>query len=653
MHRQPILLMSIGLLLSVQCGREPELVFPTTSQTALVSGYFLPVESGTTIYLSDAVIIDSAVQDTDDGFFAFKNVVYGTYRIKARAPSGKSCAFIITVDQPIENAGRYMLSELPSQILSIDPRPGLRFDSTSMRFFTDSTVQVKINFREGVDSISLIKKITVSPDIPWRFTVSETYRTVIVSFGLDIFFRQRQLSIMIDSTAGLHTGELLDFAYTAAFDIDTASMRPMQRWVYFKSTVPRDGSEAVSPIEEVRFEFRKPVIPASAESLFTISPAIGTPNFFWNDDDGTQELYVLFPKRMSYRTSYTAGFQKGVIAADGDTAALPLLIGFTTILGGYSAFFPLNGADGIACDTPFSYSLNFNADTASFINAFSITPPVGDLRFVFSDYAAGSIIKVLHAPLIPYTTYAIRITATVYSEDGVRCPQTVRQMFSTRDTSIDSSTLVDTFPPVWSKPADTLQRIAADADLMVVFRDSVNQQSVENRLHLLPPIPYNLRWSSTYNSAAKKDNHTLIINPMQPLPVNTLVTVSLDSGIVTAAGKHFDIAFTLRYKTEVLKVLSYSPKIGQINASRTEPIRIQFNAPVDTLSLLANLTAQPTMGVVSIDTSLLSAISLAYILKHDTLSAGTTYSLTLLPAVSDIYGATMGTPFTLTFTTGK
>jgi hypothetical protein len=360
---------------------------------------------------------------------------------------------------------------------------------------------------------------------------------------------------------------------------------------------------------------------------------------------------VRFASALKAGTRYVVRLDSTAATVDGETLPADVHFSFTTSRIEFTAYYPLDGHDSYPADSPFVYEATFALDSASFERAFSLEPEVDSVWFSFLANRRKAV--VYHSPLAPDSRYIITVDSTLRSTTGGRYREALVQQF-TAGTPLrppDTTAVPDPGDTliVSVTPSDTISTVSNGVSPVILFADSMNVASVEQRLRIEPPVLFTTRWSS-YRTASDR----VSLNPLQVLRSATVYTLVIDSGYRSAAecvGNRQ--AFT--FKTEPILLSSYYPVEGQIRVPPAAAFELGFNTAIDSTTLLPELNLEPSveaLHVLSFSTSTRPGATSRAVIGHASLLPDTSYTLTLGKGVGDIYGGEMGRSYTITFRTG-
>jgi hypothetical protein len=403
-------------------------------------------------------------------------------------------------------------------------------------------------------------------------------------------------------------------------------------------TNPSSGSSNFSPSDGIGIYFDSAVDMQSVENAFQILPDV-EPSFSWQTAYSPAELLTArFANILATGTRYVVTLKAGWKTATGRSINADYSFWFKTADMTVQSFVPLSGAVNVATTQQLSYTFNFPVDSASFIGAFSLFPAPDSLHIAFN--YDRNIVTVTHSRLQTATNYTATIDSTLKSKSGGIYGRTFHQSFTTGTVVFkDTASLIYTV-----SPHDSATDVTIGAIPQLTFRKGMVTASVESRLKVSPPVLCGLSWQYS--------NSNLSLTPLNPFKTGTTYTVTLDSGYMSL-DSIVGHAFAFKFTTEFLKLLGNVPFMAQVNVDIANPIALAFNAPLDTSTLAAGISASPPIAGLAVDSVVASATNahVTYFLTHTAFRADTTYSVTVGTSVKDAFGSPLASSYTFTFTT--
>lgn len=141
-----------------------------------------------------------------------------------------------------------------------------------------------------------------------------------------------------------------------------------------------------------------------------------------------------------------------------------------------------------------------------------------------------------------------------------------------------SEPLIESFSPQGD-------RVRENDIVQLVFKDSMNKQSVESRLAIEPSVEGTLNWL---------DDRTITYEPLNPLPKDTLYKFTLASGATNIYGGILEKNLEFQFKTlGKVGLTSVSPQYGSGYVSEFTEIVLEFNQEVDQNSAQSLFSISP------------------------------------------------------------
>jgi hypothetical protein len=639
-------------MIMLYCSDAPEIVFPEAGECAIISGRVYPALANGRIYLLGGAGIDSTTIDTNTEMFRFSNVPYGVYYLQVKMPGYGTTETRIQADEPVIGLPDIKLIATPLQVYDVEPENGTFIDSlfltTGTSNVTDSSIFIRIYFREAMDTASVCGALVVEPEMAG-------VRCVWVSGAnnLQVHIPRKELdgespvNITIGDDAFDRYGHHLEMDLSLTYPVDTGlgSIVPPPRMLVSKS--PGDDEHNVRSGSPVTFWFRELMHEASVENAFHIEPD-AVPRFSWNYLDPEHRLTVAFADSLRYGTTYRVTLEAGWMNSDSSLTGSTCSFEFETERAAIKSYSPLNGETGILLTEPLTFTTNFSVDRSNFLSAFRIDPPVDSLQFLFDTRA--SQVRLDHLPFDSATTYSVVVETTLHVPDGGAIGRAVTFSFRTLSAEDRGGDTVG-----WkSYPVDKQNEWPVGQGLSITFGRKMDSVAVEAHLTITPQISYYTTWSPFLLSGPGDTDYRLEIKPMHYLRSGTTYTVSIDSGHLSLDGiKNSPIGIS--FTTVPFRLIGHSPPQGQINAGPSIPIAFTFNMPIDTSTLLGAIRSTPAVTEFTIDSIGIDAQSArwTYRMGHGALLCATTYTIVVDTTVTDLFGTAARNGVSFEFSTGK
>jgi len=632
-------------MLFLTCSRDPVLIFPDTPANGItVSGFVKPEHAVGTVYLLQDTPVDSCTIDSATGYFTFSNVVRGSYLLQVKAQGWGVYEQVVAVSS--QQNYQITLSRLPAQIKQVGVE-----DSTVIGWYSctpdtlreryhskmlsdnDTTVTFSITFSEKMDEPALRHALSLEPALAAgvRYTYSPVVNELSVTVRTVDLFRCTTLVLSLDTSAATVYARPLDFTLRLHYLIANDCFNRAVFTDMVRQTTPENGATNVDPLTDAFIYFRTGVIQPSIEGAISVAPAEPFNLLWMSSTAGGALLRVAFPGGLSPDTRYRITIDSTARTADSLPITATASFSFTTASFRVQSSVPYNRQNTFSVDSPFVFTFNVPVDSASFVRAFSVEPPLSTPVFTVTD--SGRKITVHHGWLEANRSGSITIDTLCTTARGtaLRSPQRIE--FTTGSYPSLVYSII---------PSDTLIRVSSRTAIIFRFSTLMDPSSLDSRITVTPPVQFSTGWET---DTAQQ----MILTPLQELRCATRYTVTIDSGYTTAQGIAGD---TLRtsFTTEPLSVTGFRPLDGQINTPLNTPLHLQFNAPVDTTGLAQHISSVPSLDSVTVTVVDSSGCS-AFMVSHHDFDADTVYTVTIGTGVTDRYGSPLAKPFSFSFTT--
>ena len=273
----------------------------------------------------------------------------------------------------------------------------------------------------------------------------------------------------------------------------------------------------------IAMDFSEPVVHASAEAAFKISPAVGG-SFSWS----AASLTFTPTTRLSLRTKFEVSIGLSVRDLAGNAmTAKPAPFTFTTVGNpDVIASKPADAGVDVALDAQIVVDFSTLMDTASVERALHLAPAI-DVRLRWSRERL-TIVPV--APLDANQQYSIAIDVGAHDQAGTPLEHSFRLSFRTVASGLSARTLI---------PKDTAEGVAITTAIAVVFDRALDPASVhDDLLTIKPAVAGSLDVIASPGAAGLLDGarRVLRFQPSGPLDPNTTYEVTLRSGLLGADG---------------------------------------------------------------------------------------------------------------------
>ncbi|MDD8019102.1 MAG: Ig-like domain-containing protein [Bacteroidota bacterium] len=239
----------------------------------------------------------------------------------------------------------------------------------------------------------------------------------------------------------------------------------------------------------------------------------------------------------------------------------------------------------------------------------------------------------------PDTTYTITIGTTAKDTAGNYLRFPLKFKFSTVQS-------YSTLNGIQTSPVHGDIDVAPlyNTGIIVTFPRRMNKSSVEAVTHVTPQMPTMFLWP---------DENQLKIYTGGPFLSDTLISVSIDSMALDKDGIAMGHQFNFSFRTAPFTIDYTSPSNGQVFASMTDPIRMDFNNYVILSSAQSAFSISPAAtGTISYGGyPPYETVNEIKFTPSVPLQANTKYTVTVSPDVKDMHGVKMKAPYSFSFVT--
>lgn len=385
------------------------------------------------------------------------------------------------------------------------------------------------------------------------------------------------------------------------------------------------------------FTFTRPLDAASVPAAFRLTDATGetlSGKFTFPAED----TFRFVPDRaLQPETRYTVTLTTDLRAADGTALAGPLTFTYTTEAAlAVQRVFPAEDSKGVPLDA--EISVIFNKPVAPLTSREAATPLPLEITPAVPGHGTwvSSTIFMFHPdhPLLSNATYTVRLPATVIGASGERLAEPIVWRFTTRAVQV-TNRRVDS---QWASASRPVRYARRDAAVRLTFSDPMDEFSVARALSLTaaegaPVPPYTLRWNDEATEV------TLV--PQGLYAPDAIYTVVLSTEARAQDGGHLAAPEVFSFQTagRPTVVRTLYPK-----GDYAPWVTLEFNTYLDRATLKGHIRISPAPERLAWNIH-------GRLLDLGHLEPGTTYTITLLPGIADLYGETLAEPYTFQITT--
>jgi len=164
----------------------------------------------------------------------------------------------------------------------------------------------------------------------------------------------------------------------------------------------------------------------------------------------------------------------------------------------------------------------------------------GDLAYSFEDYLrTGRIYNISHNAKIYFNN--IILNANINLVDNIEISLS-RLNNNNSSILIQTDTVPDTPVIISTAPQEGETNVDVDNPIIIYFSTSMNEDSVENGLSILPYLNYNVIWNSS--------GTILVLDPITPMQKQTTYILTIDKTATSSLHVPFEDDFELNFITE-------------------------------------------------------------------------------------------------------
>jgi uncharacterized protein YvpB len=282
--------------------------------------------------------------------------------------------------------------------------------------------------------------------------------------------------------------------------------------------------------------------------------------------------------------------------------------------------FRRDGSVTINLDIPTDSSLEWSAQ---------FDPPIQTSTHFSDDFLSVSFNPI--SPLPHSTKYHVDITKTIVTYDYQT--DSVVDRLDSIITASTSFTTVDSVDLRSIKP--TTQPILPQDDITLIFKQPMNTRSVEQSLHLNPPINFHISWPG---------NQKMILNPDSSWDLGQTYTLTIKDTAESIDGG--SLTEPVSYKFTIIDQIALTTSAIAQAIHVDQPINLSFDQPVDTSSVQSHFQISPAA-----DGSFLWNNNQLTFTPTSLLDYQTNYQISLSSGITSLFGTPNQQTLDFNFTT--
>ena len=405
---------------------------------------------------------------------------------------------------------------------------------------------------------------------------------------------------------------------------------------------PRRG-ENMTPDGSVELVFDQPMDQDAVAEAFTLQPA--------GEADATLDGRVSWVDARTMRFTpdealprdeiFDVILTQGAVAEGGDPLREPYTFRFAT--AGFlevAQVIPAAGSTDIETDA--TITVMFNRPVVPLTNLDAMADFPNPVTFEPAIKGSGEWLNTSiyvfrpEEPLAGGTTYTAKVEAGLEDIGGAILADDVSWQFVTMPPEV-----------IWVSPNNSATQVPVDTAIMVEFNQPIDLDSAQDAFQLAELGLF----SNAIDGEFMIVGNTLTFTPSEQLEFDERYNLTIEAGVTSSAGgegmeKRFASTFTT---VPLPRILSTTPGDGERNVNPYTSFEIQFNAPIDPATVMANLTMTPAFSPTQVYTYF-APYNNTFVLNFRPEPA-TDYTVDITDGIADPYGNTIPQGRTVKFRT--
>jgi predicted RNA-binding protein with TRAM domain len=544
-----------------------------------------------------------------------------------REPWATSTLYQVTIDSSASDTAGIKLSE-PYQF-SFTTAP-VTIESTSPRHNDTQVsphVRILIAFNTDMDATSVNSAFSmldselndVTGDFHWSGLQRVEFRPASSLAAGETY------TVTIDTTASDSRGAKLPEPYQFSFTTES---------IEISYTSPRHNDTQVSPLATIRITFNTDMDVESVNSAFSMLDSElndVTGDFHWS---GLQRVEFRPSSALAVNETYTVTIDITASGIRGERLPEPYQFSFTTAPITVSST-PRDHDTRVSPHIKIIIRFNTDMDTESATAAFTMVD--SELKEVMGDIVWAGQSRMEFSPSSALTLdeeYTVTINTTAADIHGAKLSEPYQISFTTESIRISSD------PPnnhAWVSPRATI-RIWFNTDMET---ESVNSafKMVDSELN---EVTGNHAWRGPWG---------MDFLPHMALAVSERYTVTIDTSARTIGGAKLPEPYQFSFTTQPIIIVSTLPKNRETWVPKYTTIKIAFNTDMDMESVISAFEMIDSGQTESSGTFVPTDPAQVEFVPDSLLAPGEVYTVTISAGAADLYGRTLGTPYSFWFKT--
>ncbi len=421
---------------------------------------------------------------------------------------------------------------------------------------------------------------------------------------------------------------------TSAFDINGNHLRTPYTMTflpepYFRvtATTPQNGATEVALGSSITIAFNSQVDTSIFRHITFQPPLRGTWGYIaaFPAPDSTDIRFTSQGALLD--TLYTILIDSTAADKHGNRFPSPFSSTFTTATFRVASTTPVDGTTSYSIFKGVSIAFTAPADTASFRQAWTISPPV---QGTFGWNGAFTSVTFVPAQrLADNAVYTVTLSDSLMSHTGSHLAQPYSFSFATTPFQISGTS-----------PTDGSTNVSLTGSVLVSMTDYYDTSTVRSSVIISPAVP--LSFGLVNNSP------TITLHPVSGFQSNTTYIVMLSTGLHSMRGDSLAMGASFSFTTGAFAVSGTNPADGTQNVALSAEPFMTFNEAIDTSTVRAAFGIHPAVGG---DLVVPSATELLF-RPYNALTPNTLYTITIASSIASVSGSHLTAPYSFSFSTG-
>lgn len=417
----------------------------------------------------------------------------------------------------------------------------------------------------------------------------------------------------------------LALVYESEIVFTTISNEPAE----LRDYTPANNATAIDYNAPIVLKFSQPLDPQNLK--FTLTPALpGDFTATWNETK--TEVSILYGSGFASNQVYEVNLLNSTLDLYGQPIKTAYVFSFTSkeyVANRLLVVNPASGSSSIAPDSAFVFTFDAAMSEADVVGAISFSPALTDATHSWSD--GSTKLTVSHASALQTgTNYLVTIAKT-----------DANKLIT---SYVISYGVVEPLQITTTEPANGSSGLTTDNSLKIRFNNPINTGTLAITFNPEPESGFSQTWGD--------NNTSLLLTPAVPgLKESTSYQISILAATTDIYGSSLTQNQVFTFSTGAFTppiIEAVQPANNATSVATDRQIVINFSKSMDRSKTEAALTIQPAVQPLFTWQNSDKVLTISF---NESLTAGTRYSLSLSPEVTDRIGLKLAAPYSSAFTT--